>query len=537
VTYSLISLHSYLILNAALAFGYVLSRFTLSLPFLKRSMLYNERLKFARFSFVTVIASFFVVPNILAIIPSAYHSNFQLEPILKNASMPFLQQHKMINDQIIQMGAVQSAFPIHMLLMLFLSVGVTLFVGKYLKSLLILRKFQQNAFCQHHIKNVKIVFSHKADNPFCWSFLQNHYIAIPNAFLEKSDDLKLAIRHELQHIRQHDTQWLHLLTLIKAFCFWNPFILLWIKLFHDLQEFSCDEAIVLRMRTSPAIYAQCLINAASTNFTHKHQPQGVLGMHGSSKSILYKRVNMLFTYNKSQTKKLTILFAYFLTFFTTISSAYALNGTAQFAPLSANEVKIIIEQSHLDSRFEIAATPEVVTEINNIRSSEQARGFMRKSLKRMEQYQPAIQAALTKNVMPKELLALPLVESGYQPLEQARNPVQAAGIWQIIPGTADHLGLIVNAKRDDRLNTTLATQAALALLKTNNAQFNSWKLAVIAYEYGDQLTDKFIHAAGSRDAWKLARASTAPASLKKFLATFDAAVIIIHNPSLIADKG
>jgi membrane-bound lytic murein transglycosylase D len=154
----------------------------------------------------------------------------------------------------------------------------------------------------------------------------------------------------------------------------------------------------------------------------------------------------------------------------------------------------------------------------------------------MKKYQPFIQEELQKKGMPKDLLAVPLVESGYRPLDQSKNPVLAAGIWQIIPETGKRLGLVINENQDDRLDTALSTKAALTYLNANHEQFNDWRLAVIAYEIGENNTDQLIQKTGSRDAWVLARSSDAPESLKKFIAMFDAALIIVHNPSLINER-
>lgn len=533
---SLINMHSYLVLNGAIAIGYIIARLILSLPSLRQNISQSHRLKFARYTFFIALLSFFLVPTILSVIPSSYHSNFQFEPILKNASAHFLQHHKVINEQITQIGSSQSFFSMNIFLMIICWVVISSLLGKYIKNLFILRKLQQDSFCQHKINNVHILFNAKAEIPFCWSLLKNHFIAIPNAFLEKRDDLKLAIRHELQHIRQGDTHWLHFLTIVKSFCFWNPFMKLWINWLDELQEFSCDEAILTK-KTSPAVYAQCLVNVASDALKHSLIPQGTLGIHGLSKSILYRRVNMLFNYNEAKTKKLAVMIAYLFSFFVLISTAYALNGSGGLAPLSTKQVATIIKQSHLDKHFQITATPEVVSEINNIRNSDKARLSIHQSLKRMKKYQPFIQEELQKKGMPNDLLVVPLVESGYRPLDQSKNPVLAAGIWQIIPETGKHFGLIINEKQDDRLDTTLSTKAALIYLNANYQQFNDWRLAVIAYEIGENNTDQLIQKTGSRDAWVLARSSSAPENLKKFVAMFDAALIIMHNPSLINERG
>ncbi len=177
---------------------------------------------------------------------------------------------------------------------------------------------------------------------------------------------------------------------------------------------------------------------------------------------------------------------------------------------------------------------EVIAEINNIRDSKQARSYMISSLDRMKKYKPYIEAQLKNNDMPNNLLALPLVESGYNADE--KSAMLATGIWQFIPSTAKRFDLTVNSQRDDRLDTQLSTQAALSYLKTLHSQFHDWKLAVIAYEIGEKNTEQLIHATGSRDPWVLAQSPSAPKELKKFIPMFDASVIIMNNPELVTKQ-
>ena len=83
------------------------------------------------------------------------------------------------------------------------------------------------------------------------------------------------------------------------------------------------------------------------------------------------------------------------------------------------------------------------------------------------------------------------------------------------------------------MDMKLATIAALKLLSADHKIYNNWKLAFVAYEIGEKTTDALIKATGSRDAWTLANSPKAPPGLKKILASFDAELIIMHNPSLI----
>ncbi len=531
---SIFSMDAYWLFNGAIAVGYLISRGILSLSCYKKNILQAERLKFARYALCAAVGIFFLIPVLLEIFPSVSHSSFQLEPLLKNASNSIFETPKLIREQMIPVPIVESSVTLHGLLMLVLFSGVSFFLLKYIRSLYHLKKLSKHAYCQHHIHHVHILYS-DTTVPFCWSMFKNHFIMIPKIFLEKREDLKLAIRHELQHIRQGDTYWLHAMSIVKVCCFWNPFVKLWINLLDELQEFSCDEAMVLRKKSSPMAYAQCLINSASDVLNNNHLPQSVLGIRGLSQSVLYRRVSMLVNYKKIM-KKSSLITGYIIAFLAAGSIAYALNGSSS-VPLTAKEVTALITKADLQKTFHVVATPEVVNELNNIIGSDKARLTMRESLQRMEKYKPFINESLKKQGMPEDLLVVPLIESGYRPLEESKNPVLAAGIWQIIPETGKRLGLKVSASQDERMDTALSTKAALTYLNANYNQFHDWRLAVMAYEIGEQQTDGLIKKTGSRDAWVLARSTDAPPSLKDFSARLDAELIIMHHPSLVEARG
>ncbi len=532
---SIFSMDAYLLFNGAIAVGYFISRCMLSLSCYKKNILQAERLKFARYSLCAVICLFFLIPMLLEIFPSVSHSSFQLEPLLKNASDSIFDTRHIIREQMIPIPVAESSLTVHSLLMLVLFSGIGIFLLKYIRSLFHLKKLSKHAYCQHRIHHVHVLYS-DTSVPFCWSIFKKHFIVIPQLFLEKRDDLKLAIRHELQHIRQGDTHWLHAMSIVKVCCFWNPFVKLWITLLDELQEFSCDEAMVLRKKSSPIAYAQCLINSASDVLNDRHLPQGLLGIRGLSRSVLYRRVSMLVNYKKIM-KKSSLITGYIIAFLAAGSIAYALNGSSSVTPLTAKEVTALIVKADLQKTFHVVATNEVVSELNNIIGSDKARLTMRESLQRMEKYKSFIKESLKKQGMPEDLLVVPLIESGYRPLEESKNPVLAAGIWQIIPETGKRLGLKVSAGQDERMDTELSTKAALTLLSANYNQFHDWRLAVMAYEIGEQQTDSLIKKTGSHDAWVLTRSVDAPPSLKDFSARLDAELIIMHHPSLVEARG
>lgn len=506
----------YVLLNLAILFIFVFAECALHFTSFQES-----RLRFARFCFLISMVCFFGIPLIEVFFP-VKTTVFEIQPLLKQATVEFIQSYPSLQTDV---KVLKETPMLPSLINLAIFAGFFICFVSYIKSFIMLKRCVQSALFRRNFKNLSILFSNEK-TPFCFSGFRRHYIVIPVALLEKKRDFKIAFRHELQHIRQGDTRWLQLLTFFKLICFWNPFIYLLAKRFEVLQETACDEALILHNKTSAIDYAECLLDVATFS---RPLPKGVLGIQSS---LLTRRITMLFQYKNAKSKKIALFSAYAACFVAATSTAFAIDHATP-KNLSHHEISSIIEQSDSKNIFGITPTPEVVQKLNHFRQHEPSRTAIQASLKRMKQYQPVILAELNDRKMPSDLLAIPLVESGYRPLDASLNRVEAAGIWQIIPSTGKALGLSVKPGADDRLNTQLATRAALDLLQQNYNQFKDWKLAVIAYEIGEKLTEQLISEVGSRDAWVIACSKQAPAGLKSFLALFDASVIVMHNPSII----
>ena len=83
--------------------------------------------------------------------------------------------------------------------------------------------------------------------------------------------------------------------------------------------------------------------------------------------------------------------------------------------------------------------------------------------------------------VPKELAALPHVESSYNP--DARSHVGASGIWQFTRSTA-RLFMRVDHVVDDRNDPFAATRGAGKLLAYNYSITGNWPMAITAYNHG-----------------------------------------------------
>ncbi len=102
-------------------------------------------------------------------------------------------------------------------------------------------------------------------------------------------------------------------------------------------------------------------------------------------------------------------------------------------------------------------------------------------LKRSTRYLPTMKAILTEEGVPQDFLFLAVIESGLAPVV---SPAGAAGFWQLMPGTAQELGLTVNDEVDERYHVEKSTRAAAVYLRSAKERFGSWTLAAASYNMG-----------------------------------------------------
>ena len=112
-----------------------------------------------------------------------------------------------------------------------------------------------------------------------------------------------------------------------------------------------------------------------------------------------------------------------------------------------------------------------------------ARAFMSGSLNRKTAYDSLIYAQLDAAKMPRDLIYLALVESGFK--LKAYSRAKASGMWQFIPETGKRYGLEVDYWVDMRRNPEMATRAALKYLNRLHDEFDDWLLAMAAYNCGE----------------------------------------------------
>lgn len=158
-------------------------------------------------------------------------------------------------------------------------------------------------------------------------------------------------------------------------------------------------------------------------------------------------------------------------------------------------------------------------------------GSFQRDLERMARFSPWIDEEIEALGLPRSLRALPMIESSYNPLARSRSG--AVGLWQIMPGTATGLGLEVSAILDERRDPIRSTKSALGYLAHLHEQFDSWFLALAAYNAGQGRVRAIVQGApegetGDRTYARLR--ARFPAETRDFVPRFLAAARLIQNP-------
>ena len=147
----------------------------------------------------------------------------------------------------------------------------------------------------------------------------------------------------------------------------------------------------------------------------------------------------------------------------------------------------------------IPVTPRVAEKLMDIIKKQISYNVVGRLKGKESQYIRTIELILEKIGLPDDFKYLAIVESG---LRNVESPVGAAGFWQIMPGTAKDLNLLVNGEVDERNDLNASTIAACKLLAQyfkeirKNHGVSSWVLTAAAYNYGSGNMKKIIRNQG-----------------------------------------
>ncbi|MFN2426839.1 MAG: lytic transglycosylase domain-containing protein, partial [Candidatus Binatia bacterium] len=156
--------------------------------------------------------------------------------------------------------------------------------------------------------------------------------------------------------------------------------------------------------------------------------------------------------------------------------------TAMLIRIAGGQARTEEERRILKGIARIGHEPSYATKLSEqVRSQRGLGDKFCEAASRAESYRPMMSRILASHGVPKELLALPLVESGYK--IGAYSHAGASGIWQFMPATG-RFYLSITDTYDDRRDPARATDAAARMLKKTYDNLGSWPLAITSYNHG-----------------------------------------------------
>jgi hypothetical protein len=231
-----------------------------------------------------------------------------------------------------------------------------------------LRRVLRQAPRLRSLGKITLVTLEKIATPFSFSLFRQSWVAIPERMLDEPADLRIAIAHEIEHIRARHTRAIVLAEFFGAFAI--PAAKLWKSVFTELHELSCDESVLGRARISPHEYASCLIRVAETALGEGVVHAGTACMASISgnpkrlKSFLRRRMEMLTEYGKTPAHSRTTRILGTLTIFASAGLAFsagAILKPAEIPPVNGG-------QATFDPTFQKIAETQLETAIENDRA-------------------------------------------------------------------------------------------------------------------------------------------------------------------------
>lgn len=156
----------------------------------------------------------------------------------------------------------------------------------------------------------------------------------------------------------------------------------------------------------------------------------------------------------------------------------------------------------------------------------QGRPTFEEAIARSRWYVPIMTEILESYGVPADMISVVLVESCFK--RHASNG-GAVGYWQLLAATARSMGLRVDRWVDERRDPIKSTQAAAKYLRSFYEQFESWPLALAAYNAGEVPVSSAIRRSRTSDFWELSKRGTLPGITRAYVPKVLAAIQIVRD--------
>jgi membrane-bound lytic murein transglycosylase D len=143
-------------------------------------------------------------------------------------------------------------------------------------------------------------------------------------------------------------------------------------------------------------------------------------------------------------------------------------------------------------------------------------------------YRPMMEKELEEAGLPKDLVYLAMIESGYN--ERACSSAKAVGLWQFMQATGRQYDLQIDKYMDERRDPIKSTKAAVTYLSDLYKEFADWHLAVAAYNGGPGTIRSGLKKHNVDNFWDLAAKEYLHLETKRYVPKLIAALLIAKDP-------
>lgn len=235
----------------------------------------SAQLRVMRATFLAVVISPFIAMAVMAVVQGGYIlpesvpnlSDFIVAQYLQGAFE--MKPSALENMLSIRSQTVSAAFdpssalgiPVIALLL----AGIALFAARLCLSILRLRRMINDSYAWRRFGALHLRVSDDISVPFSTRGWRNRFVVLPSSMITQPADLRIALAHEIQHLRQNDVTWEIFLETLRPLFFWNPAFYLWKRRVEQLRELSCDRQVMLRRGYKVADYCDCLITVCQNS--------------------------------------------------------------------------------------------------------------------------------------------------------------------------------------------------------------------------------------------------------------------------------
>jgi membrane-bound lytic murein transglycosylase D len=201
------------------------------------------------------------------------------------------------------------------------------------------------------------------------------------------------------------------------------------------------------------------------------------------------------------------------------------DGVFELAPIT-DLASFDISQVKSEYDIPVEMQPLVATYIHFFQG--EGRKWFRKWMGRSTRYIPMMQPILEKEGLPKDLVYLAMIESGFS--TAAVSWARAAGPWQFISATGKRYGLKQDFWVDERRDPVKATVAASKYLALLHNDFGHWYLAWAGYNAGAGRVQWMLDHRGTSDFWQLIDGRGFAKETKHYVPKLIACALVAKHP-------